>query len=88
MFQESRQLFRIGAQAQDKVHILLGSKLFEHVHDRLSVRQFGVAELQERVNEDGADVKVGGKDTAQEADGGAADPQESGEGEKKDTPEE
>ena len=57
--EEYRDLFRISAQAQHKINIMLRTQLHQHLHNRFRFRQFSVAQLQERVNEDGADVEVG-----------------------------
>ena len=48
LLEEHRNLFRIGAQAQDEVHVVLRAQLRQHLHDRFRIGQLGPAQLQER----------------------------------------
>ena len=57
--EEHRDIFRIGAQTQYKINIMLCTQFRQHLHDRFRFSKLRVAQLQESVNEDGADVEVG-----------------------------
>ena len=68
LLKEVRQLRGIGAQAQNKINMMLRAQLIQRFHHRTGAFQLRVAELQESVHKYGSDVKIGAQDAAQEAD--------------------